>query len=88
MIRKLEKEFLNFPVEVIYLILDVYEGDFLNDMRIGKGTIKFADGRKLIILGVYEGDFLNDMRSGKGTLKFADGGKLIIFRCLRRRFFK
>jgi len=36
-------------VEVKYLILDLYEGDFLNDMRIGKGTMKFADGGKLII---------------------------------------
>jgi len=38
------------PEEVIYLILDVYEGDFLKYKRSGKGTYKFADGGKLIIL--------------------------------------
>ena len=46
----------------------VYEGDWKDGKRHGKGTYKYADGR------VYEGDWKDDNKHGKGTFKSPDGG--------------
>ena len=46
---------------------DVYEGDYLNDQKTGKGIYKWANGN------VYEGDFLNGQLTGKGIFKKANG---------------
>ena len=40
----------------------IYEGNFVNGVKEGKGVHKFIDGRK------YEGEFLN----GKGTYSWID----------------
>ena len=45
----------------------VYEGDFLNNMRSGKGRMEWASG------GCYEGDFLDNSRSGKGRMTWPSG---------------
>ena len=46
---------------------DVYEGEFLNDQRHGKGIFKDNNG------DVYEGDFLNDKIQGKGVYTYKEG---------------
>ena len=46
---------------------DIYEGDFRNGKRTGKGIFYWKDGN------VYKGDFVNGKRSGKGILRFVDG---------------
>ena len=45
----------------------VYEGNFVNGNRTGKGKYTWSDG------DVYEGDFVEDERTGKGKLTLADG---------------
>ena len=47
----------------------VYEGDWKDDLRTGKGIYTWPDGAK------YEGDFKDDLLSGKGIHTWADGGK-------------
>jgi hypothetical protein len=49
----------------------VYEGNFLNGEKNGKGTQVFSSGAR------FEGNFLNDKKSGKGTYTFEDGSKYI-----------
>lgn len=43
-----------------------YEGQFKDNKKQGKGSMKYANSR-------YEGQWENDMRSGKGTLTWEDG---------------
>ena len=45
----------------------VYEGEWLNDKRDGKGILIQMDGSR------FEGDFSDDMCHGKGTLNYANG---------------
>ena len=45
---------------------DVYEGDWKNDQRTGKGILKYHDG------DVYEGEFNKGKKEGKGTMKYKD----------------
>ncbi len=46
---------------------DMYEGELVNDLKIGKGKIKFKDGT------IYEGEFQNDMINGIGKMVYTDG---------------
>lgn len=46
---------------------DVYDGEFVDDMRIGIGTCRFANGDE------YEGEWLNDLQDGEGICIYADG---------------
>ena len=46
---------------------DVYEGDWVDDIMVGKGKFISADGN------VYEGDWVDDKMTGKGNFKFASG---------------
>ena len=39
---------------------DVYEGDFIDGKKHGKGTLKFRDG------SIYTGEFQNDSINGMG----------------------
>lgn len=47
----------------------VYDGDWKDGMRHGKGTYKYA-------WGIYEGDWKDDQRHGKGTIKWGRGGSV------------
>ena len=44
-----------------------YKGDFLNNMRHGKGTHTFSNGTQ------YKGYWKNDELDGYGVLKYAKG---------------
>jgi hypothetical protein len=46
---------------------DVYEGDLVNGLRHGKGTMRYAKG------GSYEGDWKKNQKHGRGKETFADG---------------
>jgi len=46
---------------------DVYEGDLIDGVPHGKGTLTFSYG------DVYEGDFVDGKFHGKGTLTLPDG---------------
>ena len=46
---------------------NVYEGDFINNKRTGKGVYRWANG------DVYEGDSLDGERTGKGVYRWANG---------------
>ncbi len=46
---------------------DVYEGEFIDGKRTGKGTYHFVNG------DVYIGDFVDGQISGKGKITFVDG---------------
>lgn len=45
----------------------VYEGDFANEKRTGKGKLTWPNG------DVYEGDFVNGERTGKGKYTWSNG---------------
>jgi hypothetical protein len=49
----------------------VYEGEFKDNKKDGKGTWKLADGS--VYEGVYKGEFKGGAIDGKGTWKLADG---------------
>lgn len=69
--------------------LDRYEGEFLDNAKHGKGTMKYRDGRTFqgtlvmdkIVQGtmiyqdgaIYEGRFREGKRHGRGIYQFADG---------------
>jgi hypothetical protein len=44
-----------------------YNGDYVNDSRIGKGELLFANGDR------YEGDFDDNVPNGTGVYTYADG---------------
>ena len=46
---------------------DIYEGDYKNNKREGKGIMYFDDG------DTYEGDYKNDKADGKGIYYYNDG---------------
>ena len=48
---------------------DLYEGEFKNDKRNGKGILKVADG------DYYEGEFKDDKKDGIGIIKWANGNQ-------------
>ena len=45
----------------------MYEGDYKDDKRHGRGVGRFASG------AVYEGDYKDDKRHGRGVYRYADG---------------
>ncbi len=45
----------------------IYEGDFVSNMRTGKGKFTYTNG------DVYEGDFINGTHSGKGKFTWSNG---------------
>ncbi len=45
----------------------LYEGEWQNNMKHGKGTLTWPDGAR------YEGEWRNDMAHGKGILTWRDG---------------
>lgn len=55
----------------------VYEGEFKNNERSGKGTMNWEaeDGTPWI----YEGEFENGKRSGKGTMKWGKDGETAVY---------
>ena len=46
---------------------DIYEGDFVNDIRSGNGVYTWANGER------YEGEFENNLPSGYGTYYWPSG---------------
>jgi hypothetical protein len=48
--------------------VDVYEGQWADDTRHGKGTMTYSSGN------VYEGHWAADVRSGRGTMFYIDKG--------------
>ena len=50
----------------------VYQGDFVNGNRTGKGKYTWGDGSSYEG-DVYEGDFVNGIQTGKGKYTWADG---------------
>ena len=52
---------------------DVYQGEFLNGMRHGKGKQTYHGGKDGTGGDIYEGWWENDKRSGRGTLAMANG---------------
>ena len=61
MIKKKEKEYFNNG--------DIYEGDWKNDNRTGKGIYYFKSGNR------YEGDFKNGKKEGKGIFYYNNGNR-------------
>ena len=52
---------------IVYANGDIYEGEWKNDLREGRGVLKFSNG------DFYEGEWKNDLREGRGVLKFSNG---------------
>jgi hypothetical protein len=46
---------------------DIYEGDYVEDVRTGEGVYIFANGDR------YEGQFKDNKKHGKGKMKYANG---------------
>ena len=44
---------------------DIYEGDWDEDKRSGKGSLHYANG------DYYEGEFMDDMRHGGGKMFYS-----------------
>ena len=68
--NKLRMIFANTAIhfyKIYSLNVAVYEGEFKNDKREGKGIFKFPDG------GVYEAEFLNGLFQGKEIYKYVNG---------------
>ena len=55
------------PARVTYPSGDVYEGQFQDGLRHGRGTFTYASG------DVFKGDYQNDLMHGRGTYTFAKG---------------
>ena len=49
---------------------DVYDGEWENDLKDGKGTMKFSNGDE------YKGEFKNDQLHGEGVMTYAAGDLL------------
>jgi hypothetical protein len=47
----------------------VYEGEWINNMMHGKGSLKFEDGKNFV------GEFEEDLMSGYGVFTWPDGRK-------------
>jgi hypothetical protein len=48
---------------------DVYEGEYRNGVRHGRGVYRFASG------AVYDGEYVNGKKHGQGTFIYSDGSK-------------
>lgn len=46
---------------------DVYEGDWVNNFKNGKGKMTYVNG------DVYEGDWMHGQKSGKGKMTYKNG---------------
>eukprot|EP01034_Spumella_vulgaris_P027262 gene27262-33956_t len=49
------------------IVNEIYEGNYLNDLRSGSGKYTFGNGE------VYEGEWLNGMSHGTGTMTYENG---------------
>lgn len=50
----------------------VYTGQFVDGLRQGRGTMKYASG------DVYEGEFAEDCIAGKGKMKWDEGKSVYV----------
>ena len=57
--------------EQYHITGDVYEGEFVNNEKEGKGKYTYKDGT------VYEGGFANSRYDGRGKMTWTDGRKYI-----------
>lgn len=48
---------------------DIYEGPWVNDLRVGRGKLVFKEG------GIYHGNFVEDMADGNGGGRYEDKHK-------------
>ncbi len=53
--------------KVIFENGDIYEGNWVNGKKEGKGTFTYTN------IGIYTGQYANDVRSGKGKFSFLNG---------------
>ncbi|MBK7393758.1 MAG: hypothetical protein IPI64_10740 [Chloracidobacterium sp.] len=58
---------VNGKGKMVYVIGDVYEGDFVKGKKSGKGILTYKNG------DIYVGEFISDRKEGQGTLTFKDG---------------
>ena len=52
----------------------IFEGEYLNDKRNGKGKYYYNQGDKLML--IFEGEYLNDKKHGNGK-EYDEYGNLI-----------
>ncbi|GAX09721.1 hypothetical protein FisN_19Lh191 [Fistulifera solaris] len=64
---------------------DVYEGNFENNLRNGKGTMVFAAHPGDKSIGKYDGCWKNDMMHGRGFRRYTNGDKYDGEFCLGKR---
>ena len=73
-IEKKEKSILNKDTKIEYKKKkynneDIYEGNFINDLKEGKGIMKYNNG------DIYDGNWKNDLKEGNGILKIKNGNE-------------
>jgi hypothetical protein len=57
----------DFFVLILYIVGDVYEGEYVNEKKHGKGKYTSANG------DVYEGDFVEGKKCGQGVFTYSSG---------------
>jgi hypothetical protein len=57
----------DFFVLILYNVGDVYEGEYVNEKKHGKGKYTSANG------DVYEGDFVEGKKCGQGMFTYSSG---------------
>ena len=61
---------------------DVYDGEWKNNEKHGKGTMTYGkdgDVHKKYINGVYEGDWINDQKWGKGKMTYTKNDRKSVY---------
>jgi len=67
-----ERKYLHININKDDGLFDLYDGEFSNNMRNGKGKMEYANGY------IYEGEWKNNKREGKGTLWFQTDDKVFV----------